>query len=99
MTNKLKMTITFADKCYPYGFAKNEIAHQVARPYFEALSVGAFLALKQKPDLVVSKEKAKQLLTDAKFISSVSGRYQTHKAKTIKERIDYITNGLSANAD
>lgn len=99
MTRNLEMTIKFVDRCYPYGFAKNKIAHQVARPYFEALSVGAFLALKQKPDLNISKEKATELLTDAKFISSVSGRYQTHKAKTIKERINYVKNGLEAYAD
>ena len=37
-----------------------------------ALSVGAYLALKDKENLSVSKEKAKLLLTDDKFITSVS---------------------------
>lgn len=99
MTAKFKMTMDFVDKCYPYGFAKNANAKQVARPYFEALSVGAYLALKEDPNLSISKEKAKMLLTDEDFITSVSGRYQTHKAKTIKERIDYVKDGLIKNAD
>lgn len=95
MLNRFKMTMEFVNRCYPYGFAKNEIAKQVARPYFEALSVGAYLALKENPSLSIPKEKTKELLTNEDFINSVSGRYQTHRAKTIKARIDYVKDGLS----
>lgn len=94
LLNRFQMTMEFVDECYPYGFAKNEIAKQVARPYFEALSVGAYLALKENPKLSVSKKKTKELLTNESFINSVSGRYQTHRAKTIKARIDYVKDGL-----
>ena len=94
MQHRFEITMDFVEKYYPYGFAKNVKARQVARPYFEALSVGAYLALKDKENLSVSKEKAKLLLTDDKFITSVSGRYQTHRAKTIRTRIDYIKEGL-----
>lgn len=71
----------------------------MVRPYFEALSVGAYLALKENPDLLISKDEAKKLLMDESFITSVSGRYQTHKAKTIKERIDYVKDGLKKYAN
>lgn len=94
MTERFKKTMEFVDKYYPFGFAKNLNAKQVARPYFEALSVGAYLALKENPNLIISKEKVKMLLTDTNFIISVSGRYQTHKAKTIRTRIDYVKDGL-----
>lgn len=99
MTEKFKMTMNFVDKCYPFGFAKKENAKQVARPYFEALSVGAYLALKENPSLMISKDEAKKLLTDKDFIASVSGRYQTHRAKTIRERIDYVKDGLKKHAN
>lgn len=89
-----KKTMQFVEKCYPYGFAKTSGAKQVARPYFEALSVGAFLALKECPDLKVASEQVKKLLTNEEFLVSVSGRYQTHKAQTIKARIDYVKDGL-----
>lgn len=89
----------FVDKYYPYGFAKNEKARQVARPYFEALSVGAYLALKDNPELTISEEKVINVLTDEKFITSVSGRYQTHRAKTIRARIDYVKDRLKEYAD
>lgn len=99
MSEKFNITMNFVNKCYPYGFAKKENAKQVARPYFEALSVGAYLALKENPDLLISKDEAKKLLMDESFITSVSGSYQTHKAKTIKERIDYVKDGLKKYAN
>lgn len=99
MTKKFNITMKFVDKYYPYGFAKNERARQVARPYFEALSVGAYLALKDNPRLTISKENIISILTNGEFLTSVSGRYQTHKAKTIRERIDYVKDRLKEYAD
>lgn len=99
MTKKFNITMKFVDKYYPHGFAKNERARQVARPYFEALSVGAYLALKDNPSLTISKENIISILTNGEFLTSVSGRYQTHKAKTIRERIDYVKDRLKEYAD
>lgn len=94
MVEKFNLTMNFASIYYPYGFAKKVKSTQVARPYFEALSVGAYLALKEKPNISISKENALSLLTDDKFIASVSGRYQTHKSETIRSRINYVKDGL-----
>lgn len=99
MTEKFRMTMQFVDKYYPFGFTKNLNAKQVARPYFEALAVGAYLALKERPNLSITTEKTTELLTNQDFINSVSGRYQTHKAKTIKARIDYVKEGLITNGN
>ncbi|MEI3228308.1 MAG: DUF262 domain-containing protein [Lachnospiraceae bacterium] len=99
MNEKFNITMKFVDKYYPYGFAKNEKARQVARPYFEALSVGAYLALKDNSELTISEENVRNILTDEKFITSVSGRYQTHRAKTIRARIDYVKDGLKKYAN
>ena len=94
MKKRFDVMLKFVDECYPYGFAKKENAKQVARPYFEALSVGAYLALTENKNLKISKEDAKKILADEKFLTSVSGRYQTHRAKTILKRIDYVKDGL-----
>lgn len=99
MTEKFRITMEFVDKYYPYGFSKNAKAKQVARPYFEALAVGACLALEENPNLTISEKKVRELLTDEKFLTSVSGRYQTHRAKTIRARIDYVKDGLKKYAD
>lgn len=97
MLNKFNSTMKFVELNFPYGFAKNSKAQQVARPYFEALSVGSYLAIKEKQDIRVTQNKIRKLVSDKEFIISISGRYQTHKAKTIKERIDYIRDGLLKN--
>ena len=99
LTKKFQMTMNFVNEYYPYGFAKNEKARQVARPYFEALSVGAYLALQNNPKLTISREKVKDILSDNAFLTSVSGRYQTHRAKTIRTRIEYVKDGLLENAE
>lgn len=97
MLKEFSQTMNFVDKYYPHGFTKTENINQVARPYFEALAVGANLALKENSKFIVDKAKVKKMLENREFIVSVSGRYQTHKAVKIRERIDYVKNGLLEN--
>lgn len=94
MMRKYSITMSFVEKNYPFGFAKNSISKQVARPYFEALSVGTYLALEECSKISITKKQATELLTNKEFIASVSGRYQTHRAKTILARINYVKEGL-----
>lgn len=94
LREKFYKTMKFVESCYPFGFAKNEKTNQVARPYFEALSVGAYLALNENPKLDVENSDVEKLLTDKEFVTSVSGRYQTHRAKSILKRINYVKDGL-----
>lgn len=94
LEEKFKKMISFIANKFPYGFAKGPKLSQVARPYFEALSVGTYLALKEKGNITIDSQKLARLLTDKEFQNSVSGRYKTHKSTNIKKRIDYIKNGL-----
>lgn len=94
MFDEFKDTMKFVEKYFPYGFAKNKNVNQVARPYFEALAVGTNLALQSGVRLNEDKDYIKRLVIDKNFLTSVSGRYQTHKPITIKKRIDYIKDGL-----
>jgi hypothetical protein len=85
--------LDYVEKNFPYGFSKGEI-NEVSRVYFEALSVGVHLALESGKRCTEDKEKIKALLIDRRFISDVSGKYQTHKANKMAARIDHIKNGL-----
>jgi hypothetical protein len=76
-----------------YGFSKNG-TNQVSRVYFEALSVGSLLALNEKPNLNISKEKMELLLNSKEFKEIISGKYHTHTPKRIRERVDFIKKGL-----
>lgn len=95
---KFNSMINFASKNFPNGFAKKNI-HQVARPYFEALSVGTYLALEENPKLKISSENINNLITNPEFLNLISGRYQTHKSQKILYRINYIKNGLIKYAE
>lgn len=94
METNFNQMINFVKNYFPDGFAKNAKANQVARPYFEAISVGSFLALKEKPKICIAQKDIIKLIDNKDFHNSISGRYKTHKSSNIKNRIDYIKNGL-----
>ena len=95
---KFNMMTSFVNNNFQFGFAKKNI-HQVARPYFEALSVGTSLALQENPKLQVSPKKIDEILYNQEFLNAISGRYQTHKSQKIIYRINYIKDGLLSNAE
>lgn len=85
--------IDFMEKAYDgQGFAKKKGAVGISKPYFEAVSVGISLALKENPNL---KPEFKQALVVDKnnrndFYRLIDGRYKTHTAAKIKNRIEYV---------
>ena len=93
--NIFKNMLNLVKDIFPHGFAKDE-KPQVSRVYFEAISVGAALALKERPKLLRNTLSAKELLADRKFYQNVSGKYKTHTPSRIMQRIDYIKNILIA---
>lgn len=97
LISKFNAMISFVKNNFQYGFAKKNI-HQVARPYFEALSVGTSLALQECPDLQITKQDVDNLLYSPDFLNAISGRYQTHKSQKILYRINYIKEGLINSA-
>lgn len=81
--------INFVDKNLVYGFSKNG-SNQVSRVYFEALSVGVTLALRENPDLINRKINLKRIVKNPEFLKIISGKYHTHTPERICARIDYI---------
>ena len=86
------LVIEYICNLYPnQGFAKKKDVLGVSRPYFEAISVGLGLALKEKPALSVLKQP-QELIVDKKkhneFYNAIEGRYRTHTAAKIKLRIE-----------
>ena len=82
----------FISKTYPQqGFAKKKDTRGISKPYFEAIAVGAYLALKENPSiqntipgvLVVDKNNRND------FYNMLDGRYKTHTAKKIQQRIEH----------
>lgn len=89
--------LNFVDENLRYGFAKNN-TNQISRQYFEAISVGVCLALREKSNLKVHEGTLKRLASDHEFHQLMAARYHTHKPQKIRMRIDYIKDGLLSDA-
>lgn len=96
-TNDFHLMVDFVSKVYPnQGFAKKAGITGISKPYFEAISVGAILALKENPkirtsvppSLVVNKKIRNE------FYDSIEGRYKTHTSSKIEKRITLAKNAF-----
>lgn len=85
--------IDFMKKAYQgQGFAKKKGAVGISKPYFEAIAVGISLALKGNPALKAEFKNALEINKNNRndFYRLLDGRYKTHTAAKIKNRIEYV---------
>ena len=85
--------IEFVEKAFPnQGFAKKCGAVGISKPYFESIAVGIYLALSEKPDIVAVSKQELEINKDNRndFYKLIEGRYRTHTATKILNRIDYV---------
>lgn len=96
---EFESVVTFVNKTFPYGFAKNKQTQQIARPYFEAIAIGTNLALKENSQLVVKNKDWAVLDKNNRneFYEMLSARYHTHKPDKLRERIDFVKSKLLEN--
>lgn len=86
--------VDFVNKHFKYGFSKNEKA-ETSRIFFEAISVGTIMALKEYPNMDLNKKvDVTYFLADSNFKKITSGGYKTHSVTTLKARIDFIKEKL-----
>jgi Protein of unknown function DUF262 len=85
--------LEFVDKYFQFGFAKSA-SPGVSRIYFEAISIGVHFALKEKPNLIISKKEVNKILNSNEFKDIISAKYHTHSPKKLCQRIDFIKNSL-----
>lgn len=93
LTDKFNEVVAFVNKNFKYKFSKSH-NNQVSRMYFEAISVGTYLALKENPKLACSIETTETWLRKNDFKQVISGKYETHTPQRIKERIEFVRNML-----
>ncbi|MBD3842375.1 MAG: DUF262 domain-containing protein [Campylobacterales bacterium] len=91
---ELNNVLSFVKENFPYGFSKKKGAG-VSRVFFEAVSVGVYLALKEKADMKL-KEKVNinYWLQNKQFQSNIRGKFKTHTPERLKERIDFVKSKL-----
>ena len=91
--------IDFMEKVYQgQGFAKRRGAVGISKPYFEAIAVGISLALKENPDMKIEYKKSLEIDKNNRnvFYKLIEGRYQTHTASKIKNRIEFVKSEYKA---
>ncbi len=90
--------LSFVEQAFPNGFAKGR-GHFVSRVFFEAISVGVHLALKERPNLNPRKIDVAKWLREETFHSVVSGKYKTHAPQKIRQRVEFVKTQLLSTAE
>ena len=91
--NAFLKVLDFIEKTFPErGFRKFQNSQQTSRPYFEALSVGALLSLRENSKIVVTNTKWSRLdkKNPNEFFTLLSGKYHTHTPTKLRERIEFV---------
>ena len=87
--------LEFVNNNFPSGFKKRCDSEATGRPYFEAISVGSLLAIREKKNLEIKDLwDAKEKNNQTSSFDIPIGRYQTHKPENMLNRIDYVKNQL-----
>lgn len=93
LKKKFFALIDFIEKAFPnQGFVKTKQAVGISKPYFEAIAVGVSLALQENPTIKPEFKPALEINKNNRndFFKLIEGRYRTHTAAKIKNRIEYV---------
>lgn len=82
--------IGFVQEYFPYGFRKSKSARSTPRVRFEAISVGAHLALKEKPNL--RPRNADWLHSDEFQLETTT--HASNSAPRLRSRIEFVRDAL-----
>ena len=82
--------LTFVEKHFPYGFAKDHGSKITPRVRFEAISVGVNLALREEPALIPSSTS--WLESDEFRLHTTT--HASNSSKRLRGRIEFVRNAL-----
>lgn len=92
MEEKFDRMLDFVQRTFgKRGFAKKDGVEGVSSIYFEAIAIGAHFALEENPNLKCNDISWSELnkSTPNDFFKILPGRYKTHTAAKLKDRINY----------
>lgn len=88
---RFEKTIAFVEGVFPYGFRKTPKGKATPRARFEAIAIGSWLALQERPDL--SPEPVDQWLESDEF-RRVTGSDGANAIARLRERTTFVKNQL-----
>lgn len=91
--SRFQLMLDFVDQHFEFGFKKTENAKTTPRSRFEAIAIGSYLALQEKPYLNVSREKINEILESSGFKKEIRSDGANAK-KRLTGRINFIRDAL-----
>jgi hypothetical protein len=86
-------TMAFISRVFPFGFRKTETATVTPRVRFEAIAVGSYLALKERPELRETKITVSDWLNSEKF-AKVTGSDGANVIGKLRQRLHFVRDKL-----
>lgn len=69
--DKFQLMLDFVEEHFEFGFRKTESAKTTPRSRFEAIAIGSYLALQEKPCLNISRERVNDILESSGFKAEI----------------------------
>lgn len=90
---RFQRMLDFVEKTFELGFRKSIGAKTTPRTRYEAIAIGSYLALEERPDLIVSNARAAEILNSIEFNRVIRSDGANAK-KLLTGRIGFIKNAL-----
>jgi hypothetical protein len=91
--NRFKRTMKFVSETFPHGFRRSAKGRASPRARFEAIAIGSFLALKEKPHLTVNNARVKDWIEGDDF-REVTGSDGSNAIARLQGRINFVRDRL-----
>jgi hypothetical protein len=91
--DRFKRTMTFVDKQFPFGFRRNVKGRATPRARFEAIAIGSYMALRERPEIEAHELNVAAWLDSDEF-RKVAGSGSANAIKKLRGRMDYVRDRL-----
>jgi hypothetical protein len=85
--------VEFVAEVYPFGFARRAKANATPRARFEAIAIGTYLAMKERPRLQASRPDESTRIESEPFVS-ITGADGANAIARLKSRIGFVKDRL-----
>lgn len=95
--DEFERVMTFVERVFPFGFRKTRTAKATPRARFEAISIGARLALSENPALHDAQNLEVQEWLESPEFKKVTGSDGANAVARLRERISFVQQRLLGN--
>ena len=88
-------TMAFVHRVFPFGFRGSKTGKVTRRARFEAIALGSFLALRERPELAADQVQVTDWLASPEF-ASVTGSDGANAIARLRRRINFVRDRLIA---